>query len=60
MKNKSIRRSITITQSMVGLKAEITSCRPTNDSDYIVNLKFREISDEGLEVFGLTEDDVQA
>ena len=47
-----------ITQDMVGLKIHKVSCSRTNEfNEYNVTIKLTEISDEGLEVFGLSEDD---
>ncbi len=48
-----------ITQDMVGLKIHAVKAYRTWESDeYNVVLRFKEISEEGLEVFGLTDDDV--
>lgn len=45
--------------SLVGLKAEPLAKHNDDGNEFDVILHFSEISDEGLELFGLTEDDVQ-
>ena len=50
-----------ITQEMVGLKISNVRCANGKEfGDFTVHITLKEISDEGLEVFGLTEDDCQA
>lgn len=50
-----------ITQDMVGLTIHKVRGVPSNEfNEYTVHITLKEISDEGLEVFGLTEDDIQA
>ena len=60
MKQK-LPKEMKVTREMVGLKMQIRNCaHGINEGDFIVNVKFNEISDEGLEVFGLTEKDARA
>lgn len=50
-----------ITQDMVGLNIHRVRAAPGGEfNEYTVHITLKEISDEGLDVFGLTEDDVQA
>lgn len=47
-----------ITKDMVGLEIHSVKGTHTNEfNEYTVNIILKEISDEGLELFGLTEDD---
>ncbi len=50
-----------ITKDMVGLKYHIVSNRKDNDeyNEYTVKIRFEKLSDEGIELFGLTEDDME-
>ena len=46
---------------MLGLEIDKVKAVPSQESnEYTVRLTLKKISDEGLDVFGLTEDDVQA
>ena len=42
-----------ITQDMVGLKYTVVSHREDDFDEYTVKIRFDEISEEGLEVFGI-------
>ncbi len=44
-----------ITQDMVGLEFDVTDHIEVEFNEYRVRIKFEEISDEGLEVFGIKE-----
>ena len=49
-----------ITQDMIGLKIhKVTAYRTNESNEFNVVIKFKEISDEGLEVFGINEDDIE-
>lgn len=49
-----------ITQEMVGLKFHIVSNRKDGEfNEYTVKIRFEELSDEGIELFGLNEDDFE-
>jgi hypothetical protein len=50
-----------VTQDMVGLKFHIISTRKHQDEDneFDVEIRFEALSDEGIEVFGLVEDDFE-
>lgn len=59
--NRKTNRLMTITPEMVGLKMLVRNCAQGIEfNEYIVNIKIKELSDEGLELFGLTEDDCEA
>lgn len=53
-----------ITKDMVGLKFHIVSTRRTpadgggeESNEFDIKIRFEELSDEGIEIFGLTEED---
>lgn len=50
-----------ITQDMVGLKFHIlrTMVDPEESNEFIVNVRFEELTDEGIELFGLSENDFE-
>ena len=49
-----------ITQDMVGLKFHIVSNRKSGEfNEYTVKIRFEELSDDGIELFGLTDEDFE-
>ena len=50
-----------ITRDMVGLEIHRVRGAPSSEfNEFTIHLTLKEISDEGLDMFGLTEDDIQS
>jgi len=54
-------KDMVITKDMVGLKITVMNVAHGKEfNEYICNVKIRELSDEGLDLFDATEDDCKA
>jgi hypothetical protein len=61
MNNRKTNFEMQITQDMVGLNIHVKNCARTQEfNEYNVNIKIKGISDEGLDLFGLTDEDCEA
>ena len=50
-----------VTQDMVGLEMKVMNVANGREFDETtVNVKFMKLTDEGLELFGVTEDDIKS
>ncbi len=61
MVEKKYPKEMTVTKDMVGLKMHVMNIAHGKEfNEYTVNVKFMELSDEGLDIFEATEDDCKA
>jgi hypothetical protein len=59
--NRKMHFDMEITRDMVGMKIHVNNCSLSNEfNEYNVNIQIREVSDEGLDIFGLTDEDCEA